>query len=201
MIARGAMIFGLCVLAACSDKSGGAVENDAAAAAFRPPTVTSRADFGGLIERRFHERDANRDDKLQRDELPERAADRILAKWDKDKDGALSATEWGDMMLDRFDVMDLNDDGTVTLTLSRPVKFTVKRASGKVSEEVYTDLTFHELTGLDRRVVSQAPDGQQAAMLIGRATKISSARMSAIIDLLPLRDIKRIEQVITFLSE
>lgn len=114
MIARGAMILGLCVLAACSDKSGGAVENDAAAAAFRPPTVTSRADFGGLIERRFHERDANRDDKLQRDELPERAADRILAKWDKDKDGALSATEWGDMMLDRFDVMDLNDDGTVT---------------------------------------------------------------------------------------
>lgn len=94
-----------------------------------------------------------------------------------------------------------NDDGTVTLTLSRPVKFTVKRASGKASEEVYTDLTFHELTGLDRRVVSQTPEGQQEAMLIGRATKISSARMSAIIDLLPLRDIKRIEQVITFLSE
>lgn len=94
-----------------------------------------------------------------------------------------------------------NDDGTVTLTLSRPVKFTVKRASGKASEEVYKALTFRELTGLDRRVVAQAPEGQQEAMLIARATNISSARMSAIIDLLPLRDIKRIEQVITFLSE
>lgn len=94
-----------------------------------------------------------------------------------------------------------NDDGTVTLTLSRPVKLTVKRSSGKNGEEFYKTLTFHELTGLDRRVVAQAPDSQQEAMLIGRATKISSARMSAIIDLLPWRDIKRIEQVVTFLSE
>ena len=130
----------------------------------------------------------------EQDEAQENAAAAVVVVDDEDADAAPKKA-----VLPTAAVQ--NDDGTVTLTLSRPVKFTVKRSTGKSSEEVYKTLTFHELTGLDRRVVAQAPEGQQEAMLIGRATKISAARMGAIIDLLPLRDIKRIEQVITFLTE
>lgn len=95
----------------------------------------------------------------------------------------------------------LEDDGTVTLTLSKPVTLTVKKGSGKTSEEVYGTLTFHELTGLDRRLVTQAPAEQQEVLFVARAAKISAVRMNAIWDLLPMRDIKRIEKVITFLAE
>jgi hypothetical protein len=94
----------------------------------------------------------------------------------------------------------LNDDGTVTLTLTKAVTITVKKGS-KVAEEHYTALTFRELTGLDRRLVSQAPESQQEVLFVARSTGISSARMNAIWDKLGMRDIKRIEKVATFLSE
>ena len=85
----------------------------AAAANYRPPTVTSRLDFGGAIERRFHRLDRNGDDRLQADELPPRLRDAIKLH-DKDGDGALSSEEWGAMMLGRFDEQDVNRDGNVT---------------------------------------------------------------------------------------
>jgi mRNA-degrading endonuclease toxin of MazEF toxin-antitoxin module len=94
----------------------------------------------------------------------------------------------------------LNEDGTVTLTLTRTITITVKKGQ-KVAEENYTELTFRELTGLDRRVVSQAPESQQEVLFVARSTGISSARMNAVWDKLGMRDIKRIEKVATFLSE
>lgn len=94
----------------------------------------------------------------------------------------------------------LNDDGTVTLTLSKAVTITVKKGT-KVAEESYATLTFRELTGLDRRLVSQAPESQQEVLFVARSTGISSARMNAVWDKLGMRDIKRIEKVATFLSE
>lgn len=94
----------------------------------------------------------------------------------------------------------LNDDGTVTLTLTKTVTITVKKGQ-KVAEENYATLTFRELTGLDRRLVSQAPESQQEVLFVARSTGISSARMNAVWDKLGMRDIKRIEKVATFLSE
>jgi hypothetical protein len=94
----------------------------------------------------------------------------------------------------------VNEDGTVTLTLTKTITITVKKGS-KVAEENYATLTFRELTGLDRRVVSQAPESQQEVLIVARSTGISSARMNAIWDKLGMRDIKRIEKVATFLSE
>lgn len=95
----------------------------------------------------------------------------------------------------------LNDDGTVTLTLSKPVALTVKKSSGKTSEEVYKTLTFREMTGLDRRLAAQAPENQREVTVVARSAGITTVRMSAIMDLLTMRDITRIEKVITFLSE
>jgi hypothetical protein len=100
------------VLAGCG-ASDEAQDANAAAARYRPPMVTSRLDYGGQIERRFHRLDKNRDDKLSPDELPERMK-RGLKRHDKDGDGALNSDEWGALMLERFDRQDLNKDGTVT---------------------------------------------------------------------------------------
>lgn len=93
-----------------------------------------------------------------------------------------------------------NADGTVTLKLSKPVVLTIEK-NGKRREETYDTLTFNELTGLDRRLVSQSPQEQQEVLFVARSARISSARMNAIWDRLAMRDIKRIEKVLTFLSE
>ena len=99
------------LLAAC-----GAREEDhesVAPSSYSPPTVTSRMDFGGEIERRFHRADVNGDDRVTADELPERLRP-MIARGDTDKDGALGPQEWGDLLLNWFDRNDLNQDGTLT---------------------------------------------------------------------------------------
>ncbi len=100
------------LLAAC-----GTSEEDhdevAAATNYTPPTVTSRLDYGGEIERRFHARDLNRDDKITADELPPRLRP-MIARGDTNGDKALGPQEWGDMLLNWFDRNDLNKDGTLT---------------------------------------------------------------------------------------
>ncbi|KKI18792.1 MULTISPECIES: hypothetical protein [unclassified Sphingomonas] len=98
-------------LAACGARDED--EETPAAANYSPPTVTSRLDFGSEIERRFHDNDVNRDDKITPDELPERLRP-MIARGDKNGDGALSAEEWGDLLLDWFDRNDLNKDRTLT---------------------------------------------------------------------------------------
>ena len=84
---------------------------DARAADFTPPAVMSRVDFGTSMERRFRELDRNADDRLTPDEMPRQHA-RIM-QLDRDGDGAVSATEFSEGTLKRFDTMDLNHDGTV----------------------------------------------------------------------------------------
>ena len=106
------VLAGAAMLAACG-KSEEMADANAAATGFRPPSVTSRADFGGTVERRFHRLDKNGDDKLQADELPERLR-RAIGRYDTDGDGALNSDEYGALMLKRFDRQDLNRDGTVT---------------------------------------------------------------------------------------
>ena len=90
-------------------------DHDAAAAVtnYTPPTVTSRLDFGGEIERRFHAFDMNRDDKIVADELPDRLRP-MIGRGDTNGDDALGPQEWGDLLLGWFDRNDLNKDGTLT---------------------------------------------------------------------------------------
>ncbi len=110
---RGWLVLALVpAVVACGSKEAQHDAN-AAAANYVPPTVTSRSDFGGLIERRFHRLDHDGDDKLTEDEMPDRMK-RLFRRADKDGDGKLSSGEWGDYMLDLFDQQDLNKDGIVT---------------------------------------------------------------------------------------
>jgi hypothetical protein len=101
------------LLLGCTDKEAAREQADAQAAGFVPPSVTSRLDYGGAMERRFRALDRNGDEHLSKDELPARSAPRLTAL-DRNKDGMISAIEFSEGMLARFDRMDLNNDGTVT---------------------------------------------------------------------------------------
>lgn len=93
-----------------------------------------------------------------------------------------------------------NEDGSVTLTLSAPVSLTVKTARGS-SEEVYAELTFHELTGKDLRQIAQAKAEMQTVVALACASRISSARMNALFDQLKAKDVTAAAAVISFLQE
>jgi hypothetical protein len=118
----GALAAALVLLAGC----GGPSKQQKAAYAeaakhYVPPAVTSRLDFGGIVERRFRHLDRNGDDYLTPDELPRRD-DPAITSLDKDGDGRVSAQEFSQGMMARFDADDLNKDGTVTSTEYRAAK-------------------------------------------------------------------------------
>lgn len=101
-------------VAGCGDKEEklAAADANAVAANFSPPTVMSRLDFGGMVERRFRRLDRNHDEKITDEELP--SEDSRLMMLDRNGDKSVSAIEWSEGMMSRFDAADLNRDGTVT---------------------------------------------------------------------------------------
>jgi EF hand len=119
----------LAALAAGCSNDGDDAATQNAIMEYEPPTITSRADYGGMIERRFQRLDADHTGELTRDELPPRFTAETIARYDSDKDGKLDSGEWGKMMLDRFDRQDTNKDGTVT-TQERQASRAQRRAEG-----------------------------------------------------------------------
>ena len=85
---------------------------DERAKAFTPPSVTSRVDFGGMMDRRFRALDRDGNDVIDAGEMP--SQDSRLHELDRNRDGRVTASEFNEGMLARFDRMDLNRDGTVT---------------------------------------------------------------------------------------
>ncbi|UVO50785.1 hypothetical protein M0208_09730 [Sphingomonas sp. SUN019] len=117
---RAKSLIGIVFIAAlatgCSDGGDAAAKAAArnAIMEYEPPMITSRADFGGSVERRFQRLDADHSGELTRDELPPRFTAETVARYDGDKDGKIDSGEWGKLMLERFDRQDANKDGTVT---------------------------------------------------------------------------------------
>lgn len=107
------MLAGTLAMAACgpSREEKKAVA-DARAKSFTPPSVTSRVDFGGMMDRRFRALDRDGNDVIDSAEMPRQ--DSRLHELDRNRDGQVTASEWSEGMLARFDRMDLNRDGTVT---------------------------------------------------------------------------------------
>lgn len=85
---------------------------DERAKAFTPPSVTSRVDFGGMMDRRFRALDRDGNDVIDAGEMPSR--DSHITRLDRNRDGQVTASEFNEGMLAQFDRMDLNRDGTVT---------------------------------------------------------------------------------------
>lgn len=113
-VAIGAVMVAAMLVAGCgpSKKEKRAIA-DAKAANFVPPSVTSRVDFGSLVDRRFRALDRNGDNFITADEMPPKNKARLMS-FDKDGDGKVSEIEFSDGQLARFDHDDLNHDGTVT---------------------------------------------------------------------------------------
>jgi hypothetical protein len=92
----------------------------------------------------------------------------------------------------------LNGDGTVTLSLLKPVTLTI-RTGGKEKQETYKELVFRELTGADVRLVTQEQDEmRRTIMALARSTGMTSIRMNVLFDRLSQRDVKGATEVIAY---
>lgn len=93
-----------------------------------------------------------------------------------------------------------NADGTITLPLKRPVTLTIKNATGERKETV-TELTFHEMSGIDLRLIAQAAPDMQTIVTMARATRMPTHRMSVLFDRMLGRDVTAAVAVVSFLQE
>lgn len=94
----------------------------------------------------------------------------------------------------------VNDDGTVTLRLVRPVTLTIKTGTSQ-REEIYEELVFREMTGLNLRLIAQAPAEKQTVVALAQATGIKQHRMDPLFDNMLARDVTAAAAVISFLQE
>lgn len=103
-----------CALMGCgrAEERREAADAQAAASGFTPPSVVSRLDWGGQVERRFRSLDRDQSGRLEEVEWPR--VDVRFAARDQDGDRVVSAEEFSQAALARFDRMDINKDGTVT---------------------------------------------------------------------------------------
>lgn len=112
---RSAYFLPLLLLAGCGSSTKekqAEADAQAARAGFVPPSVMSRLDFGGTVERRFHALDRNGDNTLSDGEMP-RQNSRLMAL-DRNGDDKITSTEWSEGMLAWFDQHDMNRDGSLT---------------------------------------------------------------------------------------
>lgn len=92
----------------------------------------------------------------------------------------------------------LNDDGSVTLPLVKPVTLTIRKG-GSEQQEVYRELVFHELSGLDMRLAAQEKDEmKQTVVTLARSTRMTTVRMNVLFDRLNLRDIKGATDIVKY---
>lgn len=82
----------------------------------------------------------------------------------------------------------VNDNGTITLPLFKPVTITTKK-DGKIREREFAVLTFHRLTGADMQAIAVAPKEKETAVVFARSTKTMQALMDAIFAKLDMVDI------------
>lgn len=82
-----------------------------------------------------------------------------------------------------------NDNGTVTLTLRKPVTLTIRNSRGGERSETYAELTFRDLNGADFRAIGAAAPAAQQVVTLARSTGIREAVMNALFDKMTGADI------------
>lgn len=82
----------------------------------------------------------------------------------------------------------LNDDGSITLVLRKPVTVLRKTASGERSELI-EQMTFHRLTGADMRAVAAVTDINAQIVLMARSARMREAVMGKIFDAMDAADV------------
>jgi len=81
-----------------------------------------------------------------------------------------------------------NADGSVTLPLMYPRELQIRK-NGKVRSDRYEELTFHRLTGADRRAIAAAREDMLEVTAFARSTRLSQAVMIALFDRMDSADI------------
>jgi uncharacterized protein YehS (DUF1456 family) len=92
-----------------------------------------------------------------------------------------------------------NEDGTITLSLRKPVTLQVRGSDNKTAATTFAELIFHELVGADLRAISDARDSDRVDVMLSRALKIAKPVARALFDQMSRRDAEAAVQVATFL--
>ncbi|MCR9123005.1 MAG: hypothetical protein NXH91_12110 [Phyllobacteriaceae bacterium] len=89
----------------------------------------------------------------------------------------------------------VNEDGSVTITLSRPVTLKTRKA-GKVREKHFETLTLHRMTGADIRAINGVADEHRVVTGLARSTRTNQAVMNGLFDRMIDFDIMQAGQVL-----
>ncbi|MDB5377113.1 MAG: hypothetical protein JWR00_1559 [Rubritepida sp.] len=89
----------------------------------------------------------------------------------------------------------VRDDGSIFLTLLRPVTLKFKMASG-IREESFESFVFHPLTGADMRVIKSKPPESVTTTTISRSTRIQEGKINPVYDRMDARDTMDVERVL-----
>ncbi|RNC91108.1 MAG: hypothetical protein ED558_14230 [Oricola sp.] len=89
----------------------------------------------------------------------------------------------------------VNDDGSVTITLSRPVTLKTRK-EGKVREKHFGTLTLHRMTGADIRAINGVAEEHRVVTGLARSTRTNQAVMNGLFDRMIDYDIMQAGQVL-----
>jgi hypothetical protein len=97
------------------------------------------------------------------------------------------------------DAAALQPDGSVVLTLHRPVTLRYRAPGAQaVQEDTRETLHFRRLTGADMRAITQAAAGDRAVLAIGRSAGIRPALMNLLFDRMDGADVAAAGDVVGF---
>ncbi len=86
------------------------------------------------------------------------------------------------------DAATLNDDGSITLVLRRPVSVLRRSERGEKREEI-TELTFNRLNGADMRAVGAVSGVNAQIVLLAKSSRMREAVMGKVYDAMDAADI------------
>ena len=78
-----------------------------------------------------------------------------------------------------------NDDGSITLTLRKPLPVLIRSAKNGERTETYSELTFHDLVGADIRAITAASEASRPIVMLAKAARLREALMNSLFDRMP----------------
>lgn len=90
------------------------------------------------------------------------------------------------------------EDGSVQVTLDRPITLTLKSRERGTRTESTDQLRFHRLTGKDLTEISNASEKIREKVAFALSARMNKARMNALFDRMDAADITRAGQVLEY---
>ncbi len=96
---------------------------------------------------------------------------------------------------------ELQNDGTVLLTLLEPVTLKYRRSSGETREEPVDKLLFHRLRGADLIAIQNTASGSKGWVAIARSVRMSELKMKLLFERMDGADAMAASQIVGFFLE